>query len=99
MFLSEVSEIIIQQIGQWESFAFLEYIREQVENFTYGVSRKMLHNEKFHYLNEKNLPRQDITKGSSAEPTYDEGEGLSSGILFPNYSRMGPGRGNDPYNS
>ncbi len=58
VFLSGVSEIIIQQTGWWESFAFLEYIREQVENFTYGVSKKMLDNEKNHHLNEKNLPRQ-----------------------------------------
>ena len=72
MFLSGVSEIIIQCIGQWESFAFLEYIREQVENFTYGVSKKMLDNEKFHHINEKNLPRQD-RKGNLVEPAYIEG--------------------------
>ena len=41
MFSSGVSEIIIQKVGRWESFAFLEYIREQVETFTYGVSTKM----------------------------------------------------------
>ena len=56
MFLSGVSEIIIRRICQWESFTFLEYIREQVENFTNGRSRKMLDNEKFRHLNEKNLP-------------------------------------------
>ena len=47
MFLGEVSEIIIQRVGRWKSTAFLEYIREQVENFTYGVSSKMLENEIF----------------------------------------------------
>ena len=51
MFLSGVSEIVIQRIGRWESFAFLDYIREQVENFTYGVSTRMLENEEFHHLN------------------------------------------------
>ncbi len=50
MFLSGVSDIIIQRIGRWESNAFLEYIREQVENFTYGVSEKMLYNEGFQHL-------------------------------------------------
>ena len=50
MFLAGVSEIIIQRVGRWESTAFLEYIREQVENFTYGVSKKMIHNETFVHL-------------------------------------------------
>ena len=36
MFLSGTSEIIIQRVGRWESLAFLEYIREQVETLTYG---------------------------------------------------------------
>ena len=57
MFLSGVSEIIIQRVGRWESFAFLEYIHEQVENFTYGVSSKMLRNEKFYHMNEMNMIR------------------------------------------
>lgn len=50
MFLSGVSEIIIQSIGRWESNVFLEYIREQVDNFTYGVSYGMLYHEDFHHL-------------------------------------------------
>lgn len=51
MFLSGVSDIIIQRVGRWESNAFMEYIREQVETFTYGVSKKMLKNEQFYHLN------------------------------------------------
>ena len=47
MLLSGVSDIIIQRIGRWESFSFLEYIRGQVENFTYGVSSKMLQNKAY----------------------------------------------------
>ena len=42
MFLSKTSTIIIMRIGQWSSEAFLEYIREQVENFLTGVSQNML---------------------------------------------------------
>jgi hypothetical protein len=53
MFLSGVSEIIIQRVGRWSSFAFLEYIREQVESFTLGVSQKMIQHETYHHLNEK----------------------------------------------
>ena len=51
MFLSGVNEIIIQRVGRWLSDAFLEYIREQVDSFTVGVSQKMLQYEKFHHLN------------------------------------------------
>ena len=53
MFLSGVSEIIIQRVGRWSSDAFLEYIREQVDSFTIGVSQKMLQFERFHHLNAK----------------------------------------------
>ena len=42
MFLSGISEIMIQRIGRWETNVFLEYIRKQVESFTCGVSNKML---------------------------------------------------------
>ena len=53
MFLSGVATIIIMRIGRWSSEAFMEYIREQVETFTFGVSAKMLLYEHFHTLNEK----------------------------------------------
>lgn len=59
MFLSGVSEIIIQRVGRWESFAFLDYIREQIENVTYGVSTKMIKNEKFFHMNENNVLRKN----------------------------------------
>ena len=51
MFLSGVPTIIIMRIGRWSSEAFLEYIREQVESFTFGVSKKMIRFEHFHTLN------------------------------------------------
>ena len=86
MFLSGVSEIIIQRIGRWESFAFLEYIREQVENFTYGVSKKMLDNEIFHHINEKNLPRLDDSDKNVA--TCHKGNGVSSGNSFIHHSYL-----------
>ena len=37
MFLAGVATLIIQRVGRWESDAFMEYIREQVESFTAGV--------------------------------------------------------------
>ena len=51
MFLSGVPTIIIMRIGRWSSEAFLKYIREQVESFTFGVSKKMIRFEHFHTLN------------------------------------------------
>ena len=63
MFLSGVSVIMIKRIGRWNSEAFLEYIREQVENFTHGVSMKMLMYENFHTINagqDHQLQQNDI---------------------------------------
>ena len=48
MFLSGTSTIVIMRIGRWSSEAFLEYIREQVEDFTTGVAQRMLKYEQFH---------------------------------------------------
>jgi hypothetical protein len=79
MFLSGVNEIIIQRIGRWQSLAFLEYIREQVDSFTFGVSQKMLQHEKFHHLNEqeeKLLENEEEDKHTSKE------DGHSSHIPF-----------------
>ena len=42
MFLSKASTIIMMIIGRWSSKVFLEYIREQVEDFTMGISENMI---------------------------------------------------------
>ena len=68
MFLSGVLEIIIQQVGRWSSDAFLEYIREQVDTFTIGVSQKMLQYEKYHHLN----ARECELKSSHSNPSSKE---------------------------
>lgn len=65
MFLSGVSTIIIQRIGRWSSKAFLEYIREQVESFTVGVSQKMLDFEQFFALGKDT--RQSIEVHNSSQ--------------------------------
>lgn len=72
MFLSGVSPIIIQRVGRWASLAFLEYIREQTDRFTFRVSDKMLQNEKYYHLNEiegKGLKYHD-------ESTELQGDGI-----------------------
>ena len=50
MFLAGTATIIIMRIGRWSSEAFLEYIREQVEQFTRGVSKNMLLFEHFNTI-------------------------------------------------
>ena len=82
MFLAGIAVIIIQRFGRWSSEAFLEYIREQVESFTFGVSQRMLAFEHFHNLNlEDNraahrntspLPEIFVAPGSDRE----DGEGI-----------------------
>ena len=51
MFLSKTSTIIMMRVGRWSSNAFLEYIREQVENFTVDVSENMIKFETFFNMN------------------------------------------------
>jgi hypothetical protein len=81
MFLANVSEVIIQRVGRWSSNAFLEYIREQVDSFTYGVSKKMLQNEHFQTINacrpeteqldEIFIENKKTTKNKSNGPTVN----------------------------
>ena len=89
MFLSGVSEIIIQRVGRWESFAFLEYIREQVETFTYGVSTRMLKNEKFYHLNEKNVNISREKQQRTNEHTYNGAGGVPWGVSYKTFSQGG----------
>ena len=76
MFLSGVSDIIIQRVGRWESTAFMEYIREQVETFTYGVSTKMLKYESFYHLNnfdeDETNYEENNPNPSTKEPACEE---------------------------
>ena len=60
MFLSGVPTIIIMRIGRWSSEAFLEYIREQVEQFTLGVSKRMLQFENFNTIHSSSALTQEI---------------------------------------
>ena len=56
MFLAGISTVILRRIGRWNSEAFLEYIREQVESFTYGVAQRMLSFKHFFTLNHSEEP-------------------------------------------
>ena len=74
MFLSGVVAIIIQRVGRWSSLAFLEYIREQIESFTLGVSQKMLLYEEFHHLNEKESDQLDNNNNNKDPISIDNGQ-------------------------
>jgi hypothetical protein len=47
MYLAGVPVFTIMLLGRWSSDAFLRYIRKQVQEFSKGVSQKMISNERF----------------------------------------------------
>ena len=67
MFLSGISTIVIQRIGRWSSEAFLEYIREQVEDFTAGVAQRMLEYESFSNLQNKPPKEEKVWNNNDKE--------------------------------
>ena len=69
MFLSGTPVIIIMRVGRWSSEAFLEYIRDQVESFTLGVSQKMLKCEQFCNLQMEQLSSSNHIRQTN--PTRD----------------------------
>ena len=76
MFLSGILVIVIQRVGRWSSEAFLEYIRDQVESFTAGVSKSMLTHEEFFNLSpptpNTNLV-QNVSGVNEGEDTSEDG--------------------------
>ena len=70
MFLSGTSVVVIMRVGRWSSEAFLEYIRDQVESFTLGVSSNMLKYETF-----LNLATPEISSTANHNPTKTSSEG------------------------
>ena len=84
MFLSGVSEIIIMRVGRWSSEAFLEYIREQVDSFTLGVSQEMLQYEKFHHLNDR---ESELKLDNYKSTLTKEGDGASHIPFTVHYSK------------
>ena len=88
MFLSGTSVIVIQRVGRWSSEAFLEYIRDQVESFTAGVSKKMLACEEFFDMTNDNTAPHATQNRSDPNDLIEESEdGLDSvpfGIRFSN---------------
>jgi len=59
MYLGGVPVFTIMLLGRWSSEAFLRYIRKQVQEFSAGVSQKMITNEQFFTI--CSLPSQDFS--------------------------------------
>ena len=87
MFLSGTSVIVIMRVGRWSSEAFLEYIRDQIESFTKGVSSNMLQCEDFFDLNSDNTtvgnrnPR-DPHPNDRIEESVDGLDSVPFGVQF-----------------
>ena len=94
MFLSGTAVIIIMRIGRWSSEAFLEYIREQVESFTVGVSQRMLEYESFFNLNTNADPTtESIPNAESASAQNENGSDSAPFRVRFNRLSLGNGRG------
>ena len=83
MFLSGTSTIVIRRIGRWSSDAYLEYIREQVEDFTAGVAEKMLQFESF-----SNLRKDNAVTASSPLNQLNSEDGPASAPCTVQYSKL-----------
>ena len=83
MFLSKVETIIMMRIGRWSSDTFLEYIREQVENFMVGVSQRMLEFEHYFVLGQHKSQDTSITSVNTSTLNNENGpEEVAFGIRF-----------------
>ena len=84
MFLSGTAVIIIMRIGRWSSEAFLEYIREQVESFTLGVSQRMLQYETFFNLStpDDNPTDTERVEETSTRPNENGPESVPFRVRF-----------------
>ena len=82
MFLSGTSVIIIMRVGRWSSEAFLEYIRDQVENFTCGVSQNMLKYEEFFNLKSDERTSLNISEEIEEDQNEDGPDPVSYQVQF-----------------
>ena len=48
--LAKVETYIIKIIGRWKSDSFMKYIRKQVQQFTSGITERMVQIEHFNHV-------------------------------------------------
>ena len=91
MYLNDVPVYTIMLIGRSSSDAFLKYIRKQVEQFSHNVSRRMIKNQFYTHIPDRNLcvsrqdPRQRNCRDNS-QTRWNMGNALNSQI--PTLPRM-----------
>jgi hypothetical protein len=67
MYLAGVPVFSIMLIGRWSSLAFLKYIRKQVQEFSFGISSKMIEVQSFKHINTtKSTETRDSIVGDSS---------------------------------
>jgi hypothetical protein len=54
MYLTGVPIFSIVLIGHWSSLAFLKYVRKQVQEFSHGISSKMIEIQSFKHIKNPN---------------------------------------------
>ena len=84
MYLSGVPAFVIMMIGRWSSDAFLRYIRRQVQEFSYGISSKMLLSNEFFAIPSA---RSNDPRTSGASNNFS-GRGLPLGLTAQSHSNQ-----------
>jgi hypothetical protein len=78
MYLVGVPVYTIMLIGRWSSDAFLRYIRRQVQEFSQGVSRRMIMAPDFFTVPDENQPSLEDPRAVSDQHKFS-GRGLNYG--------------------
>jgi hypothetical protein len=83
MYLSGVPAFTIMLIGRWASDAFLKYIRRQVQEFSAGISTRMISTEEFFSVGAAAIVAAD-TSTDTAPQRHFSGRGLNLGLTTQN---------------
>ena len=80
MYLAGVPVYTIMLLGRWSSDAFLRYIRRQVQDFSNGVSRKMILSPDFYTIPDHQTHVHTEDPRVSGNPDNFIGRGMVSGL-------------------
>jgi hypothetical protein len=75
MYLNHVPVYTIMLLGRWSSDAFLRYIRKQVEQFSAGVSARMISTGQFHHVPTARAARDPRARTMRAQLTFAQTTG------------------------
>jgi hypothetical protein len=89
MYLAGVPVYTIMLIGRWSSDAFLRYIRKQVQEFSAGVSQRMVMSRDFFTVPAESRLRLEDPR-SPGNPNNFSGRGLNYGLSAQSRSQQPP---------